>query len=217
MSATDQYREVVGQLRAAYATSAAERDRRVKDEWKIEERDAFLGRLRSEHRTRLLEIGAGTGQDSVFFVENGLEVVATDLPPEMVAFCRAKGLDARVMDFLSLDFPPASFDAIFAVNCLLHVPNADLPSVLRAIRDLLVGGGLFYLGVYGGESREGIVPDDWHDPPRFFSSRTDEQIQAFAREHFEVVDFHVVRPQDLHFQALTLRRAERTGPNGLCM
>jgi SAM-dependent methyltransferase len=33
---------------------------------------------------RLLELGAGTGQDSLFFQENGLAVVATDLSPRMV-------------------------------------------------------------------------------------------------------------------------------------
>lgn len=60
-----------------------------------------------------------------------LQVVATDLSPAMVGFCRQKGLDAHVMDFLHLDFPAGSFDAVYALNCLLHVPNADLPECWR--------------------------------------------------------------------------------------
>jgi hypothetical protein len=40
----------------------------------------------------------------VFFAGHGLQVVATDLSPKMVACCREKGLDARVMDLLHLDF-----------------------------------------------------------------------------------------------------------------
>ena len=50
--------------------------------------------------------------------------------------------------------------------------------------------------------------DDAHDPPRFFSWRTDEQIQGYAREFFEIVDFHAVPLKDHAFQSLTLR-AER--------
>jgi len=59
----------------------------------------------------LLEVGAGTGQDSLYFQEQGLRVLCTDLSPAMVELCQAKGLDARIADFLSLDVPPASFDA----------------------------------------------------------------------------------------------------------
>src|SRR5690606_3962913 len=108
-----------------------------------------------------------------YFQENGLEVVAVDLSPAMVALCREKGLEAHVMDFLRLDFPPGSFDAVYALNCLLHVPDRDLPAVLEAIRAVLRPGGLFFLGVYGGGALtgEGSYDHDDHNPPRFFSFR----------------------------------------------
>ncbi|MFG1697494.1 class I SAM-dependent methyltransferase [Nonomuraea sp. NPDC049309] len=44
-------------------------------------RAAFLDLVRSGDGRRLLEIGAGTGQDSLYFKENGLDVVAVDLVP----------------------------------------------------------------------------------------------------------------------------------------
>jgi SAM-dependent methyltransferase len=157
---------------------------------------------------RLLEIGAGPGHDSAFFASHGLQVVATDLSPAMVSLCRQKGLDAHVMDFLHLDFPAGSFDAIYGLNCLLHVPNADLPEVLAAIRAVLRPGGWLYLGVYGGNGEEGAASDDRHEPARFFSWRTDEQIQGFATRYFSLVDFHIIEPGELHFQSLTMRRPE---------
>jgi SAM-dependent methyltransferase len=132
--------------------------------------------------------------------------VAVDLAPAMVARCRERGIDARVMDFRRPDLPPESFDAVYALNCLLHVPNTDLPDVLSAIHVLLRPTGLFFLGVYGGAQEEGIAEHDWHDPPRFFSFRSDEQIQRFAAPYFEIVDFHVVDTERIHFQSLTLRR-----------
>ena len=200
------YGNVVGSLRAAYDGGAARRDRMEKASWKLAERAVFLQRLRDQQCASLLELGAGTGQDSLYFQDHGIKLVATDLSPTMAAYCRDKGVDARVMDFLHLDFPPASFDAVYALNCLLHVPNADLPAVLEAIREVLRPGGLFYLGVYGGQSDEGIAEDDIHDPPRFFSWRTDEQVQEFAQRSFDIVDFHVIEHGEIHFQSLTLAR-----------
>ena len=202
------YREVVDNLRAAYDGGVERRDRHDKPHWKLVERETFLRRLRDHGFNRLLEVGAGTGQDSKYFQDHGLGVVATDLSPAMVACCRAKGLDARVMDFLHLDLPPDSFDAIYALNCLLHVPNADLPLVLEALRSLLRPGGLFFLGVYGGSGSEGIADEDIHDPPRFFSWRTDEQIQESVCQCFELLDFHVVEYGEDRFQPLTRRRPE---------
>ena len=201
------YQDVMESLRAAYDGAAEHRDRLEKAPWKVAERAGFLRRLQDENCRRLLEIGAGTGQDSAFFAGHGLQVVATDLSPEMVARCREKGLDARVMDFLHLDFPAGSFDAVYALNCLLHVPNADLPAVLDAIAAVLRPGGLFFLGVYGRDpAEEGPVDDVMYHPPRFFSWRTDDQIRQFARQRFDIVDFHVVGLEAEHFQSLTLRR-----------
>jgi SAM-dependent methyltransferase len=201
------YQEVTESLRTAYDGAVEHRDRTEKAPWKITERAGFLRRLRDEGCQRLLELGAGTGQDSVFFAGHGLQVVATDLSPKMVACCREKGLDARVMDLLHLDFPAESFDAVYTLNCLLHVPNADLPAAGEVIASVLRPGGLFFLGVYGHDvAEEGPFEDGIHHPPRFFSWRTDEQIQQFARRHFDIVDFHVVAPERQHFQSLTLRR-----------
>lgn len=201
------YETVSAVLRQAYSGSADEREHGEKPLWKQTERAAFLARVQAEGKHRLLEIGAGTGHDSLFFQQNGLEVVATDLTPEMVHHCRAKGLEAHVMDFLSLDFPDGSFDAVYALNCLLHVPNAHLPRVLDTIHRLLLPGGLFYLGVYGGESFEGIAPNDQHDPPRFFSWRSDDQLRSMVQERFEIVAFRVLEEETIwRFQSVTLRR-----------
>ena len=203
---TQRYADVLGALRRSYDATAAERDGMPKQDWKIKERDAFLDRLQTVEASTLLEIGAGTGQDALFFLGGGLTVTAVDPSPEMVERCRAKGVDASVRDVLNLGFEPASFDAAYAMNSLLHVPNANLPDALRAVRELLIPGGLFFVGVYGGAAEEGIAADDHHNPKRFFSFRTDEQIATYAQEVFEIVDFHTVDDGDLHFQALTLAR-----------
>jgi hypothetical protein len=67
-------------------------------------------------------------------------------------------------------------------------------------------GGLFFLGVYGGDLFEGDALEDGHVPPRFFSFRTDEQTLAFTSNCFDVLDFHVLGSQDRHFESLALRK-----------
>jgi len=63
---TSRYDDVLHPLRTAYDASAASRDTSGKTAWKLTERQTFRDRLAPD--TRLLEIGAGTGQDSAYFL-----------------------------------------------------------------------------------------------------------------------------------------------------
>lgn len=200
------YDEVVVALRASYDSKVEERAGKAIVEWKALEQRVFLERLQVERATTLLEVGAGTGRHGRFFADAGLGVVCTDLSPAMVEHCRAEGLEAHVRDFLSLDLGRA-FDAVFAMNCLLHVPHDEMGSVLRSIASCLRPGGLFFWGQYGGDDREGPLADDHYEPKRFFSSFTDEQVVDVASDKFDLVDFHPVDVGfgDAHFQSLTLR------------
>jgi len=195
-------------LKQAYDKHAEQRDRGGIEPWKARERERFLHRLKGERRASLLEIGAGPGRDSLYFQEQGLDVTSTDLSEEMVRLCREKGLNARVMDFSRLDFPDESFDAVFALNCLLHVPKAELDGVLGEIRRVLKPDGLFFYGVYGGEETEGIWELDTYEPKRFFAMYEDDAIVRIAERQFAVEDFHTVDlgPQALHFQSMLLRK-----------
>jgi SAM-dependent methyltransferase len=205
------YDALLPELRDFYQRNAAQRDETPKTGWKVEERQRFLGYLQREGKQRLLEIGAGTGHDSVFFRDQGLDVTCTDLSPAMVARCRAKGLTAHVMDFLHLDFPAESFDAVYALNCLLHVPKADLPAVLARIAALLRVGGLFFYGVYGGHDWEGPLDEERQPGRRFFSYFADDRLPAvvapfFTVEYYGVIPMHFA--ERATFQSLILRKRD---------
>ncbi|CAM3763890.1 class I SAM-dependent methyltransferase [Cohnella lubricantis] len=195
-------------LKQAYNNHAEHRDRSGIEPWKWEERERFLLQAKQEGRESVLEIGAGPGRDSLYLQSQGLDVTSTDLSEEMIRLCREKGLRARVMDFYELDFPDASFDAVFALNCLLHVPKAKLDGVLREIRRVLKPNGLFFCGVYGGEESEGIWEKDDYEPKRFFAMYEDEAIQRIAQGQFGLEDFHTVEmgPGRPHFQSMLLRK-----------
>ena len=204
------YNQTADELRQAYNHKVEERDKKEIAAWKVEEREQFLALFQRENKKKLLEIGAGTGIHGKFFQDSGLEVICTDLSPEMVKRCRQKGLEAYTMDFLSLEFPDNSFDAVYAINCLLHVPRKDLPKVLRDIRDSLQPGGLFYWGQYGGIEKEGMWSEDHYEPKRFFCLLLDEEIKKIAARQFQLVSFKRIdldEESDVHFQSMVLRRA----------
>lgn len=208
---TFRYADVIDGLRTSYDGTADERDSasRAKAEWRLAERAAFLGRVRAAGGRALVEIGAGTGQDSMFFKEQALDVIAIDLSPRMVEHCRAKGLDARVGDFLHLGLALESFDAVYTFNSLLHVPKADASSVLDGVGAVLRPGGHLFIGVWGGRSFEGPLPDDRVQPPRFFALRTDDELKRLVPRWAAIADFHTLpgNEPDFYFQSLTLRRS----------
>jgi Methylase involved in ubiquinone/menaquinone biosynthesis len=195
-------------LRQAYDKYAEERDQSRMASWKFEVRQQFLHSLLEEDKNTILEIGAGTGRDGHYFQENQFEVVCVDLSSEMVRLCKEKGLDARQMDVRELTFDDGQFDSVYAMNSLLHVPKAEIGDVLANIHRVLKPGGLFFYGVYGGESSEGIWDKDAYEPKRFFAMYTDEELQALVQPLFGIEEFYTVPmgEGEPHFQALLLRK-----------
>ena len=193
----------------SYNKYAHERDAYKKEAWKIEERAIFLALLQSKEKRSLLEMGAGPGHDSKFFQDMGLAVTCIDLSPEMIKLCQQKGLSAQVMDMTDLNFHPDSFDAVYALNSLLHIPKANFRTVLKNVKKVLKPSGLFYLGVYGSDKEsEGIREQDTYNPKRFFSFYTDENIQKTTSELFELQYFKRIPTtgNELHFQSLILEK-----------
>ncbi len=199
-------------LALSYDAVAAAREEMGEADWRWPIAEDFLGRMRNEDKARLLEIGAGVGFTSRWFADSGIDVVATDLSPAQVELCRAKGLEAHVRDMYRLAFPAESFDAVWAMNCVHHVPSAEFEDVLAGIAEVLTPGGLFYLGVWGGKDQEGIYDDDFYPPPRFFALRSDARLREAVESVFTVESFETFLPETdkdddgLHMQSLLLRR-----------
>lgn len=203
------YQQVINHLKRAYDNKVDERDRSGISLWKQYERQDFLDLLLSEEKQSLLDLGSGPGVHGTFFSDAGLTVTCVDLSPGMVQQCRARGLTAFERDFLNLDFQPETFDAVFAMNSLLHLPRTELENVLQNVRELLQEDGLFYWGQYGGKDHEGTWESDHYEPKRFFSFMTDDQIQAVAGNYFTVLAFKPITVKDeddIHFQSMVLRR-----------
>ncbi|MBI9045924.1 MAG: class I SAM-dependent methyltransferase [Anaerolineaceae bacterium] len=198
-------------LKSAYNLQASSRDSDQTAPWKLKERAAFLSRLQHEKKRTLLEIGAGPGRDSLFFQQADLQVICTDLSLAMTSLSRSKGLDTCQMDLLRPAFPANSFEALFALNCLLHIPKNEIQHALQSLHRCLKPDGLLFLGLYGGKDFEGIYEKDHYNPKRFFSFHTDEQMRLLVKNHFELLYFKTIsqgEEKDFHFQSMILRKSE---------
>jgi SAM-dependent methyltransferase len=196
-------------LRETYNKYARERETYAMQDWKLELRSKFLSLLQNEQKGTLLEIGAGTGRDSKFFQDQGLDVVCIDLSPAMVELCAQKGLTAFVMDMADIGLPPGSFEAVYSMNSLLHLTKAEFPLVLRNIDRLLKTDGVVFIGMYGGRDHEGVWENDSYHPKRFFSFFTDEHLKQEVEKVFDIISFESIhlQPEDnLDFQLLLLRK-----------
>ncbi len=201
------------QLRLAYDSDAERRmsNEENRESWKLDIRNSFTELLKTEEKTTVLELGAGVGTDSQFFQENGFDVLAVDLSEKMVEKCKEKGINSTVLDIYDLPSLGTKFDAIYSLNVLLHIPKAEISSILTIISDSLESTGLFFYGVYGGEDIEKIIDDKSKmGLPRFFSFFSDEALLNLINDRFEIVSFKAIdigsKDPNFHFQALTLRK-----------
>jgi 2-polyprenyl-3-methyl-5-hydroxy-6-metoxy-1,4-benzoquinol methylase len=193
---------------SVYDNDIQRRIKAKKQKWKIRERSVFLSYLQNEKKRNLLEVGAGVGKDSLFFKKHGLKVTTTDISSANVRQCKKQGLRAFVLDVYDLGKLRRKYDAIYALNSLLHVPKKDFELILRKIKSLLNPAGLFYLGMYGGDDFQGILKEDRCEPKRFFSFFLTEQLLSIVQKHFKLEYFrHIIPFKDGGtFQSIILRK-----------
>lgn len=123
----------------------------------------------------ILDFGCGSGRDTKYFLDAGMQVDATDGSEEL---CRLAseytGIPVRQMLFEELD-AKAQYDGIWACSSILHLPKDALKDVLKKMIAALKENGIIYTsfkyGTFEGE-RNG----------RFFTDFTEETFRRFVAD-----------------------------------
>jgi SAM-dependent methyltransferase len=96
---------------------------------------------------RLLDLGCGTGAQTVAFRDAGWDVVGVDVSADMLRRARDRGLETVHADITDLPFEEASFDAV--VSLWTHSDVEGFPAAIsEGTRILRNGGPLVYLGMH---------------------------------------------------------------------
>ncbi len=94
---------------------------------------------------RLLDLGCGAGENSVYFAKQGANCVAADYSGGMVevalelAAQNQVEIEGKIINAMAIDFPDASFDIVYAANLLHHLP--DPQACIREMHRILKPGG----------------------------------------------------------------------------
>jgi ubiquinone/menaquinone biosynthesis C-methylase UbiE len=127
----------------------------------VELRDLHLRYLKDGHK--ILDHGAGTGNQTVELLKVGKEVVAIDINESMLDILKTKcsncadNLIVHTMDAHKLVFEDREFDAVTSMNVIYNLPHP-----LRAIEEVfrvLKEGGLFLLSGPNPSSSEAKIDE----------------------------------------------------------
>lgn len=120
-------------------------------------------------KSKILDLGCGSGRDSKLFSSLGHCVTAVDGSPELCEKAAAyTSLPVRCLLFEDLDYN-SEFDAVWACASLLHVEKEKMQHVLKLVSNALKGNGILYVSYkYGSEQRV--------HHGRLFSDYTEEDI-----------------------------------------
>lgn len=112
----------------------------------IQQSYSFLGELKGK---KVLEIGSGSGEQSVYFASQGALVTVIDISPESVKAVEKKAQESKVeitalqMDAEQLQFPAESFNLVYINSTLMHVHQQKV--IQECSRVLKKGGKLVVL------------------------------------------------------------------------
>lgn len=92
---------------------------------------AALDALELDSRTRVLDVGCGTGEFTrVLEAETDAEIVGLDADPDLLAVAREAGSQVVAGDALRLPFADDSFDLVVCQALLINLPDPE-----RAVRE----------------------------------------------------------------------------------
>jgi SAM-dependent methyltransferase len=192
---------------SSYNNHARERDSYPLEGKKLAHVSAAIEVLKKENKKSILEIGPGPGKAALMFKNAGFDIECVDNSAEMIKLVKEKGIEARLLDCYELGKTHQQYNAVYSINCLLHMPSKDLPQILRSINGVLRDNGLFFLGLWAGDDFEGILQNDRYKPKRFFVFYSQKTLLAMITQVFRIDEYRFVPFNDeSSFHNLLLRK-----------
>lgn len=131
----------------------------------------------------ILELGCGEGRDAFALLEQGFDLLATDISEEAIMFCR-KEHPEYAERFQTLDCVAGTldgrFDFIYAIAVVhMLVVDADREAFYAFIREHLQKGGIALIGTIG----EGL--SEWHTDVRT-AFEPQERVHGQTGQHLRI-------------------------------
>lgn len=124
---------------------------------------------------RILDVGCGSGRDTLAFKNKGYQVDAIDYSEELVKKAtRLTGIPIKLKSFYEVDEYEA-YDGIWACASLLHCERSRLAEVLEKMVQALKPNGVIYMSFKYGDS-------DRDQDGRQFTDLDENQAEALLEQ-----------------------------------
>ena len=138
-------------------------------------------------KARVLDVGCGSGRDSLYFKSKGFNVTAIDASAELAKFASKQiGQEVLIRDVKDLGFKN-EFDAVWCMASLLHLKKDELPLAIKnCIQSLKVEEPGFFFASFKIGNGSG-----YDENGRFFSYYQKEELKEILEntQYFEKIQF----------------------------
>lgn len=112
-------------------------------------RDEFIGYL--PENSEIMDLGCGSGRDSLYFIERGFDVTSVDGSKELCELASIHlGQDVLNLKYNELDFLDV-FDGVWACASFTNSTLKELKEVLVKIQESLKDGGILFMSFKYGD------------------------------------------------------------------
>ena len=149
---------------------------------------------------KILDLGCGSGRDSLYFKKIGYDVDAIDGSEELCKLAsKYTNIPVKCMKFNELDMVDY-YDGIWACSSLVHINKNELIEVLKKVRMALKNNGILYVALKNGKGKENING-------RYFVYIEKEEFEQMINElDFKLIDY-------LSSKSVTNEKEKRTWNN----
>lgn len=135
--------------------------------------DKFADRLTTG--ASILDLGCGSGRDSVWFINQGFDVTAIDASSEMIRHCKSLIGDRAILADLEEFETTEKYDGIWACASLLHIPRERLAAAITKYSAMLKPGGCFFMSFKNREQ-------DYKKDGRIFTCFTPPSLEQYLND-----------------------------------
>jgi len=159
----------------------------------------------------VLDLGCGSGKPADVEISKEHRVTGVDISETQINLARQNVPTGSFVhrDAGSVEFAPASFDAVISFYTLEHIPRREHGTILRRIHQWLRAGGFLLISIEAGDYDD--VMGEWLGVPMFFSCYDAETMKQMVTEAgFELletaIETQVEQGHDVPFLWLFARR-----------
>ena len=152
----------------------------------------FLNYLPDKKKITILDVGSGSGRDSLYFLQKGYSVVALEPSEELVKMSRKIIGDIIVIKYIEDISYSNIFDGVWACASLLHIPHKLMNNILKKLYQSLKDDGILFISLKKGDF-EGVRNK------RYFCDYT---LDKFNKLSYKKIGFKLVE----HFETFDVRK-----------